>query len=111
MSQSLLDSWLDGIEEHRRRLGQALTIGATAFILDFVPLQWNRLLTSLHESEIRVNVRQISSHAFPNILTDTDIDLALGGIVCEKGKAPALDQAFDFVDIGREGCASHELSC
>jgi DNA-binding transcriptional LysR family regulator len=85
LANSLFVTWLSALDEHRRRVGKSVSIGATAFILDFVPKAWDKLVKTLADAGIAMSVTQIhTKDVLTALRQDKELDLVLGGVIMER---------------------------
>lgn len=102
-SKELLRDWFSALDEQRRKVGTSLSVGATSFILDFVPATWNRVVRTLEESHIELVIKQIRTHEVLDALRKNEVDVTLGGILLEKTNEAFKDPDIDFIGWEREG--------
>jgi DNA-binding transcriptional LysR family regulator len=104
LAASLFDEWSSELHRRRLALGGSLSVGATAFILDFVPEAWNHVVRSLTQRGVQLSIRQIRTRHVLSVLHErsVDVDVVLGGVILERDAEGIDDPQLDFLPWDRQ---------
>jgi hypothetical protein len=98
----LLADWQVELEQHRRRLGSSVSIGATPFILDVVPKTWNQMVQTLNKRGVDLSLQHVHTGAVRKALENKSLDLVLGGVLLDRDTNTVASDNYDFLGWNRE---------
>jgi hypothetical protein len=99
-----LGGWLDEINERRRRLGGALTVGSTQFTLAYLSKAGEQVADEFRRRGVELKVVHVRTRDLFDKLDTGQVDLVCGSVVTAVAPDPALD-AYDLLEWRRSGLA------
>ena len=102
LADSLLAEWHAELQAHRLHLGNTIAVGATPFILDFLPKAWNRMVRTLERDGVELSVRHVHTSEVRRALEDKSLDLVLGGVLLDRGSETIESDEYDFLPWNRQ---------